>query len=240
MPKGESLNVVGAEPDVQPAYEELDYTAFLKWDDWSEKIASSGQMSPPWFRQVGLDDGEILLFSPISEHVPDDEDNDQWAASRWNHPGAQIAEVCGPTKRAIGSVLNAKDSASKDRASLLLVAQCLTNIPETVTAKRDFTVAGKVVLKKGEHMPAPGDFHDWPLPDGLKADDVISAYIGDFLPDRLRKQTHTAALCMAVPEIEFVIVKGGEKNEDKEARMRPDIRRQARDDDNFIEGSSGS
>lgn len=241
MSSEKNPSVVPEEPKIEPGYEELDYTAFLKWDDWSEMIASSGQMTPPWFRQVGLDDGEVLLFSPLPEVCPEGEDKEQYAKRRWTVDGAQIARVCGPTKRTMTAVWEAKDEQSKQAANVKLVAECLTDLPESAVAKRPFMIGDKVLLPKGERLPAPMDFYDdGVLSDNLKAKEVVPIYILNFLPDRIRKMVHTAAVCMAIPEVEFVVLFGKEKGAEKPAQLRPHVPRKAGDDENFSEASSGS
>ena len=238
--KETTLKVESDEPTVEADIgSEVDINVFFKWDDLSQRLASSGQMNPPWFRVSGLDDGELLLYTPLGpapETVEDDQES--WDALRWQHEDAQVAKIIGPTKGMIDKLLSSTGPKSEE-ASIELIEQCLQSLPETFLLKRPFTVGGKKILDEGEKFPAPWKIREMTV-DGLQKDDLVRAYVLKCLPKRVRDMVHTGALCMAVPETDFMVSSGREKGSSQPATMRNHpLASKAGEDSDFGEGSFG-
>ena len=226
-------DVVAVETD------EVDLNVFFQWDELSQRLASSGQMNPPWFRAVGLDDGELLLFSPVPTEVADGMDPEVHAGARWEIEGAQVAKIAGPTKGLIDKLLGAKSDEKAAVVATELIAECLIELPKEFRLHKPFSVAGVKVLNRGDSYPAP-----WKLledaPDGVNVDDMLHAYINDCLPKTVRDMVHTGALCMAIPETDFMVTSGAEKGSLSKATMVDNPKANAAGEErDFGEGFSG-
>jgi len=239
-------NELKVEADLEPTVEavdteEVNLNVFFKWDALSRRLAASGQMNPPWFRPVGLDDGELLLFSPVPSKCPDGMEADVHAETRWTMDGAQVAKIIGPTKGLIDKYLACSEQKGnkEDEVAVKLVAECLMELPETFKLRRPFMIGEVVVLAAGDAYPAPWKLAEDPV-EGIRKDELIRAYVNDCLPKRIRDMVHTGALCMAIPETDFMVSAGHEKGTEVDAKMRSESRAAgAADDRDFGEGSSG-
>jgi len=237
--KATDLKVVKDEPTVEAETgSEVDLNVFFKWDELSQRLASSGQMNPPWFRVCGLDDGELLLFTPLGPVPTNGESQEDWNIARWNAEGSQVANIVGPTKGMIDKLLSSTGAKAED-VSVELIEQCLQALPETFILKRPFTVGGTKILEAGERYPAPWKLREMTV-DGLQKDDLVRSYVLKCLPKKVRDMVHTGALCMAVPETDFMVASGHEKGSVHRATMLDHPKaRPAGEDENFGEGSSG-
>ena len=238
--KDTNLKVVkDEEPTVEAVVgSDVDINVFFKWDELSQRLASSGQMNPPWFRISGLDDGELLLFTPLGPYADDDHAQEDWDDMRWNNEKAQVASIVGPTKGMIDKLLSAK-GAQAEEVSVELIEQCLQALPEGFLLKRPFTVGGKKILDAGERYPAPWKLREMTV-DGLQKDELVRAYVLKCLPKKVRDMVHTGALCMAVPETDFMVSNGREKGSPARATMLDHPKaKPAGEDENFGVGSSG-
>jgi len=234
------LRVVKDEPvEATVSEDEVNLNVFFKWDELSRRLAASGQMNPPWFRAVGLDDGELLLYSSVPAKCPDGMESDIHARTRWEIDGAQIAKIIGPTKGMIDSVLEAENDAVGRKAAVKLVAECLIALPETFRLKKPFLIGEQKILDKGDSYPAPWELLETGA-EGIKGDELLAAYINKCLPKRVRDMVHTGALCMAIPETDFMVSSGAEKGSAVPAKMVDHSRAaKAGDDRDFGEDSSG-
>lgn len=223
------VQVVPDSPDVVADDDQYNLDSFLEWDTLSQRIASSGQMTPPWFRQPDIDVGEVLVFTGVKDSSED---------GAWEHDKARIVEITGPSRKLVKAILNGRDAAAKSAASIALVKECVVQFPDNWIARRPFKVDGKVIVEQGSPMPAP-----WKLGEE-HPDKVVTAYIEDCIPSRVRGMIHTGALCMAVPEIEFMVQKGKEKEAEEEASIKPSVPgaplKPAAQDPNLPGGSTGS
>jgi len=228
----------------EPAVEAVDsqtenLNLFFKWDELSRNLASSGQTNPPWFRVVGLDDGELLFFTPHGAKPTTGVSQKKWDAERWEHPDAKIASIVGPTKGMIDTLLK-ETGANAVSAGVELIEQCLQAMPSGFVLKRPFTIGGVTVLDAGDQYPAPWKLREMKV-DGLEADVVVKQYVLKCLPKKFRDMVHTGALCMAVPETDFMVNTGSEKGSDEPAKMIDDPRsKSAGEDENFGVASSGA
>ncbi len=234
------LRVVTDEPTVEAtAQDEVNLNVFFSWDELSRRLAASGQMNPPWFRPAGLDDGELLLYSPIPSKCPEDMEEDLHMRSRWEMEGAQIAKIVGPTKGLIDSILEAQNKKQSDEVAVKLVAECLMELPEQFKLRKPFKIGDATILKKGDSYPAPWELMEAGA-DGVRSDELLRAYVNGCLPKKVRDMVHTGALCMAIPETDFMVTSGQEKGSPVAAVMNDHKGApQASEDRDFGEGFSG-
>jgi|GEM_PF-3946447 len=238
--KETDLRVVQEEPTVEPAGSEVDLNVFFKWDDLSTRLASSGQMNPPWFRIKGLDDGEVRLFTPLPSTPPADFEGtpDEYEAKRWDAEGVKLAKVIGPTKGMIDKLIAATTDQEAENAAVDLIEECLQALPDGFTLKRPFTIGEQKILSVGDQYPAPWQVREMTV-EGLQKSELVSQYILKCLPKSVRDMVHTASLCMAVPETDFMVATGQEKGSTERATMlKHPQAKPAGEEEDFGEGFS--